>query len=165
MRQYKANSTNSRTFSLTTDNTTIGELKYVNWYSFKAEIVLADNSNYQLEPKGFWLTKIELQKGGKTLLELEIGWKGILIKSLLGGSEEKYLLKLKGLLGSKFGLIDTNEKELLEVESDFKWKKLNFDYSIKTSDEFENIENKDLLLLTTLHCVNYYIAFANSSSF
>jgi hypothetical protein len=162
MRQYKANSTKSSHFSLTMDNVQIGELKYTKWYSFKAEILLADNSLYQFEPKGFWNSIIELQKEGKTLLEFEMGWKGIVIKTHFNGNERKYLLQLKGLLSNKYLLIDTDEKELLAVDCDFKWTKFNFDFHIETSNEFDKFENKKLLLLTTIHCINYYIAFVSS---
>ena len=157
MGQYKANSTDSRNFSLTLENSKIGELKYSEWYSFKAEIQLADNSNYQLEPKGFWDSTIELKKAEKTLLEFKMGWKGILIKTNFNDNEKNYLLKLKGLLSSKFILIDAEENEILAVETAFKWRKLNYDYNIETSTEFDNMENKELMLLTILHCINYYL--------
>ncbi|TXK36664.1 hypothetical protein FVR03_17165 [Pontibacter qinzhouensis] len=164
MSNYKANSTNSTDFNLETKGISVGKLKYGKWYSFKAEVVLADNSHYQLEPKGVWDSVIELQKDGKTLLEFEMGWKGIVIKTLFKGVEKKYLLKLTGILSSKFVLIDTDEKMLLAVDADFKWTSFNFDFQIETTSEFEEFENKELLLLTTLHCINYYITFISSVS-
>lgn len=161
MGQYKVNSANSRDFILTMDNINIGELKYPKWYSFKAEMSLADNALYQLIPKGLWDSRIELKQGEKTILYFEMGWKGIVIN--FNNSDKKYLLKLKGLLSNKFVLIGPDEKELLAIETDFKWAKLTFDFNIKTSNEFDNFENKEVLLLTTLHCVNYYMAFVSST--
>ena len=157
MGNYKANSINSTNFKLSNDNVNIGELKYTKWYSFKAEILLANNSRYQLEPKGFWDSKIEVKKEDKILLDFKMGWKGIVIKTNFNEIEKSYLLKLKGLLSSKFILIDTHDNELAALTTDFKWNKLNFDYVIETSNEFEHFENKELLLLTILHCVNYYM--------
>lgn len=164
MGHYKSNSTNSGIFSLTKDDVKVGELKYSNWYSFKAEILLADNSLYQIEPKGFWDSRIELQKDGKTLLYFEMGWKGITIKTQFRGAEKKYLLTLKGLFSSKYILVDTEEKELLTVDTELKWTKLNLDVNIHTSEEFDNLENKELLLFTVLHCINYNIAFISSAT-
>lgn len=164
MADYKANSTNSTDFKLTLDDIYIGKLKYDKWYSFKAEILLADNSHYRLEPKGFWDSKIELQKDGKKLLEFEMGWKGIVIKTLFNSIERKYLLKLTGLLSSKFVLINTDEETLLAVHADFKWTSFNFDYRIETSNEFDHFEDKEILLLTILHCINYYITFVSAAS-
>lgn len=164
MGEYKANSTNSQNFSLTFENQKAGELIYKKWYSFKAEIVLSDGSMYQLEPKGFWDSKIELKDGSITLLEFKMGWKGIIIKTFFNNKEDAYLLKLNGLLSSKFVLIDTEKNELMVAETDFKWNKLNYDYNIETSKKFEEFENKELLLLTILHCINYYMTIVASGA-
>lgn len=64
---------------------------------------------------------------------------------------------MKGLLSSQFVLIDTEKNELLVTKTDFKWNKLNFDYVIETSTDFDKFDNKELMLLTTLHCINYYM--------
>ena len=164
MGQYKANATNSHNFSLTFDNQKVGELVYKKWYSFSAEIQLTDGSKYQLEPTGFWDSKIELKDDTQTLLEFKMGWKGIIIKTLFNDSEEVFLLKLKGLLSNKFVLLDTNDEELMAAETSFKWSKLNFDYNIETTQVFDKFENKELLLLTILHCINYYITIVAAAS-
>ena len=157
MGQYKANSSNSQNFSLSFGKQKIGELIYSQWYSFNAEIMLTNGMEYHLEPKGFWDSKIELKDGTKILLEFKMGWKGIIIKSFLEHDEQNYLLRLKGLLGNKFILMDTQKNELLAAETDFKWSKLNYDYTIETTPTFENFKDKELLLLTLLHCINYYM--------
>ena len=74
MGHYKANATNSHNFSLTFDNQKVGELVYKKWYSFSAEIQMTDSTKYQLEPKGFWDSKIELKDDTQTLLEFKMGW-------------------------------------------------------------------------------------------
>ena len=86
-----------------------------------------------------------------------MGWKGIVIKTNFNENEKNYLLKLKGLLSNKFILVDAEENEILAVDTDFKWNKFNFDYTIETSTEFDTMKNKELMLLTILHCVNYYL--------
>jgi hypothetical protein len=157
MGQYKANATNSKNFSLTFENQIIGELIYKEWYSFNAEILLSNGAKYQLESKGFWNSIIELKDDTKTLLEFKMGWKGIIIKTFFNDKENTFLLKLNGLLSSKFVLIDTDKTELLVAETDFKWNKLNYDYNIETTQDFDNFYKKELLLLSILHCINYYI--------
>lgn len=157
MGQYRANSTNSQNFSLTLDNKKIGELVYKKWYSFSAEILMNDGTKYQLIPKGFWESKIELKDDTKILLEFKMGWKGIIIKTLFYDKEQTFLLKLKGLLSNKFVLVDINKEELMVAETDFKWSKLNYDYNIETTQRFDSFDNKELLLLTILHCINYYM--------
>ena len=164
MGQYKANATNSHNFTLRFDYQKVGELVYKKWYSFSAEIQLTDGTKYQLEPTGFWDSKIELKDDTQTLLEFKMGWKGIIIKTLFNDSEEVFLLKLKGLLSNKFVLLDTNDEELMAAETSFKWSKFNFDYNIETTPVFDNFENKELLLLTILHCINYYITIVAAVS-
>lgn len=162
MRQYKAKSTNSQNFRLTFENKTIGELIYKKWYSFNAEILLSDGAKYQLEPKGFWDSEIELKDETKTLLQFKMGWNGIIIKTFFDNQKDTYLLKLNGLLRSKFVLIDTEKNELIVAETDFKWKKLNYDYNIQTTKNFDNFDKKELLLLTILHGINYYMSIIAS---
>ena len=164
MGQYKANATNSHNFTLRFDYQKVGELVYKKWYSFSAEIQMTDGTKYQLEPTGFWDSKIELKDDTQTLLEFKMGWKGIIIKTLFNESEEVFLLKLKGLLSNKFVLLDTNDEELMAAETSFKWSKFNFDYNIETTPVFDNFENKELLLLTILHCINYYITIVAAAS-
>lgn len=160
MGNYKANAKNTWNFSLTEDSRKIGDLAYEKWYSFKAEIKLSGREKYKLEPKGFWDSKIELTDGRQSLLEFKMGWKGILINSFFEGEEKTYLLKLKGLLSNQYILLDTDQEELLVAQANFKWKKLTFDFDIETSEKFEGFEHKELLLLTILHCINYYMTIS-----
>ncbi|MFN8349180.1 MAG: hypothetical protein U0X91_29540 [Spirosomataceae bacterium] len=157
MGHYIANSENSRNFNLASEGREIGELIYQKWYSFTAEIIMADGAKFTLEPKGFWESKIELKDDSKTLLEFKMGWKGIIIKTLFNDREENFLLKLKGLLSNKFILIDTDNIELMVAETDFKWSKFNFDYTIETTPNFDNFDRNELLLMAILHCINYYL--------
>lgn len=158
MGHYKANSINSHNFNLTSDDQQIGALVYSKWYSFNADILLADGSKYELKSKDLWDSKIELKDSSQnTLLEFKMGWKGILIKCFFDTKETTYLLKLKGLFSNKFTLIDAEKTELLVAETDFKWSKFSYDYHIETTPVFEQLGNSKLFLLTLLHCVNYYM--------
>lgn len=159
MANYTATSINSRNFILTNESGTLGELIYPKWYTFNAEIVLGEASKYQLELEGFWDSKIQLKQGDAVLLEFKIGWNGVELSSNLDGKNERYLLKLKGFFSSKYVLVDAQDNEILEAEFDFKWKKLELDYNITTTEAFKNISHKEVLILTSLHCINYYQTF------
>ncbi|WP_298220467.1 hypothetical protein [Flavobacterium sp.] len=163
MAHYKATSIDSRNFMLSTNDVSAGTLVYSNWYSFKANIILTNHSEYQLEPKGFWDSKIELKRNDKLLLEFKMGWKGIVIHTKFDGEEKSYLLRLKGLLSSQYVLVDTDEKEILAVTPDFKWRKMHLDYDIATSDEFDSQNHKELFLLAIVHCINHYLAVTSST--
>ncbi|SRR5690606_480313 len=164
MAHYKANSRNSRNFKVTLENQEIGELLIKKWYSFDADLIMSDGKNYQLTTKGFWDSKVELIDGSQTLLDFKMGWKGIVIKTYFDHQERQYLLKLKGFINSKFILIDESDQELSVASTDFKWLTLNFDYDIETSASFDQLRNRDLLLMTMLHCMNYYISYISAAT-
>ena len=157
MANYLANSTNSLSFYLTSENEKIGELIYEKWYASNAEIKTSNGAKFHLKPKGIWNSKIELKDGEKTILEFKLGWNGVLIKTFFNDLEESYSLHIKGFSSNKFILTDSDKKELLVAEMDTKCNNLNYKYSIKTSNEFESHINKDVIVLALLHCINYYI--------
>ena len=161
MANYKANATDSKNFRLTSNSHKIGELTYGKWYSFKAYFRLSDGKKYNLEPKGFWQSKIELTDGRQVLLEFKMGWKGILINTFFEESEKCYLLRVKSVFSNQFVLLDTDQEELLIAKTDLKWNRLNFDFEIETTPKFDEFEHKELLVMTILHCVNYFMT--NSS--
>ena len=101
MTLYKANSIDLTTFTLTKEDQLLGELKYSKWYSFRAEIILPGQQKYELVPKGFWDSKIELVYNEGVLINFKMGWKGILINTKFNGFEQNYLLKLKGLFAQQ----------------------------------------------------------------
>jgi hypothetical protein len=52
--------------------------------------------------------------------------------------------------------------ELLVMKPHFKWNKMNYEYAITSSDDFESFSNKKVLLMTSLHCANYYVSMMAS---
>ena len=67
-----------------------------------------------------------------------------------------YIFKHTGVFKSTYTLVDSEEEELLVIQTDFKWNKFNQDYNIFSSDTFEKFKNKDIILMTIIHCINYY---------
>lgn len=163
MAEYSVASIDSKHFSLKQNDTVLGVLHYLTWYSFKAEIKLANNSVYQIEPKGFWGTTIELKELGQVLLDFKMNWSGsIEVNSKFNGVEKHYLFKHKGILNEFFILLDSDETELLTMKPDFKWKKLKTDYEITTSAQIESLYEKDILLMVLIHCANYYMSMMHT---
>ena len=78
MKEYKIRSKNFLTFELTENEVLIGTLTYKNWFKFSAELEILD-SKYQIEPKGFWGTTIELKEGEKILLKFRMNWNGEIV--------------------------------------------------------------------------------------
>ena len=158
MATYKVKSADTTEFTLLQNEQYIGRLKYKNWFSFKAEITIENDIILQVEPVGFEDTVIEIRDRDQVLLDFKMNWKGrILIHSKLGDTAQYYTLKQKGFFRSAFVLTDSDGLELLILEPDFKWNHLNYDYDINSSDVFEENENKNILILTAIHCSNYFI--------
>ena len=85
-------------------------------------------------------------------------WDGnIIIKTRFDTEESSYNFKYKGIFKTSFVLQDENKKVFLEIQPDFQWSKLSYDYIISTTDEFDQISHNKVLLLTTVHCTNYFM--------
>ena len=163
MKEYSAISKNFRKYILLADEHPLAEMNYFNWYSLKASITLSDSSQFLLKPKGIWNSTIELWMDEKVLLYYKFGWKGINIKIQSENIEESYLLKPIGFFKYKYVLIDSNKKELLTVKPKFNWNKFNHDFAIESTEEFENLNLKEAVLLTIVHSINYMIALKSAT--
>jgi len=151
MAEYQAKSSNSLSFELTKDDKLIGKLSYESWFKFNAVIEIANNSNYQVEPKGFWGTTIELKDREKVLLKFKMNWNGeIVVQTYFNGSDKGYIFKHRGIFKESFILVDQDGIELLIMKPQLKWKKMNYEYQITTSDIFESFSNKEILLMNSL---------------
>jgi hypothetical protein len=145
-------------FDFTQDEKLIGRLRYKNWFKFNALIELENKTNYQVEPKGFWGTTIELRENEKLILSFQMNWSGeIVIQTFSNDIEKGYIFKHKGIFRESYILVDPDGTELLVVKPHMKWEKMSYEYQVTTSDDFELLPDKEVLLLTTIHCANYYM--------
>ncbi|MCB2409098.1 hypothetical protein [Hymenobacter lucidus] len=164
MAEYQATATDTKVFQLLSEETVVGMLQYTEWYTFKAAAALADGSSFQITPKGFWGTTIELKDQDKVLLSFKMNWDGsIIIKSRLTADGRAFVVKSKGTFKQSFVLLDKDGQELVVVKPGYKWNKISPEYQISTTDSFEELAAKHLLLLTTVHCINYYMTMAVST--
>ncbi|MGV3503445.1 MAG: hypothetical protein ACO1O1_07030 [Adhaeribacter sp.] len=159
MTQYQAKLLNSLTFEVTKEDELVGKLTYESWFKFNALIEIANNSTYQVEPKGFWGTTIQVKDGEKVVLEFSMNWNGeIILQSYFAGLEKDYIFKHKGIFKESYLLIDRDGVEQLVMKPDLKWKKMDYEYQVTTSETFEALSNKEILLMASLHCANYYMS-------
>ena len=156
MTKYRVKSEDRKKFSFTNNTNLIGELTYQQRYTLKADILLANGSRYQMAPKeGDSATTIELKDNENVLLTFKMNSKGsISINTKFDNVEQYYTFKYKE---GTYVLLDIEEvKELLLIETDFKWNKFDQDYNISTTDKFDKFESSEILLLSMIHCINYY---------
>ncbi|WP_027378520.1 hypothetical protein [Chryseobacterium daeguense] len=161
--EYQAKSDSSFSFEVTKNDKVIGKLIYKSWFKFSAEIEIL-NLKYQIEPKGFWGTTVELKENGQTLLKFTMNWNGdIVIQTYFNNIEKDYIFKHKGIFKESFVLTDQNGTELLIMKPNFKWSSMNYEYEITTTDTFENFSYKNILLINAIHCANYYMSMIMSA--
>jgi hypothetical protein len=158
MAEYYAKSNNSLSFEVTKDDQFIGKLIYKNWFQFNAEVETL-NRFYQIEPKGFWGTTIELKDHERVLLKFRMNWNGeIVIQTYFDGVKEGFLFKHRGIFKESFVLADQQGAELFVMKPHLKWSSMNYEYQIITSEKFETFSHKEILLINALHCANYYMS-------
>jgi hypothetical protein len=156
MTEYTVKSITGKHFCMTKDDKIVGELKYKNRFSFKAEITMSDSSGYKLEPKGFWGMTIELKDKYRVLLSFKQNWKGrIVISALFENFNRQFIFKHKGIFKTGYLLTDKDDYELATIQPHFKLKKFNYDYTITANETLDKFDYKETLLLTTIHCANY----------
>ncbi|MDR2235089.1 MAG: hypothetical protein LBE92_03115 [Chryseobacterium sp.] len=158
MAEYYAKSQNSLSFEVTKEGRLIGKLSYKSWFKFNAIIEIGD-SEFQVEPKGFWGTTIELKDHERVLLKFRMNWNGeIVIQTYFNEVKNGYLFKHRGIFKDSFVLTDQEGTELLVMKPHLKWTSMNYEYQIITTDAFETFPDKEIVLINTLHCANYYMS-------
>jgi len=163
MMEYQAKSTNAKSFQLMKSDELVAYLNYKNWFKFNAEIVFVNRSVYQIEPKGFWETKVELRDGENVLLNFQMNWKGeIIIQAFVEDLEQRCFFRHRGFFKESFELTNQERTKLLVMKPQLKWKKMNYEYQISTSDAFEALPSKEILLMSSLHCANCYMYMATA---
>jgi hypothetical protein len=164
MTAYHAKSMDSLSFGLTKDDKLVGKLLYQGWFKFNAVIAAANGSSYQVEPKGFWGTTVEVKDKETVLLKFRMNWNGdIVVQTYFDHIEKGYVFKHRGFFKESFALVNQEGIELLVMKPYLKWRSLNYGYEITTSDSFEAFTEKELLLFTSLHCANYYMSMMTAA--
>ncbi|WP_045688244.1 hypothetical protein [Hymenobacter sp. AT01-02] len=165
MAEYLVNSTDARTFTVLANATVLGTLKYAEWFSFESVLTLTDGTSLRIEPKGFWGTTVEVKDQTAVVLSFNMHWNGnIVLKSRLGGTNKAFVVQNRGVLKNDFVLVDKEGHELLTIRPTLKWNKANYDYTVTSTEIFETLEVKNILLLVAIHCTNYYMSMMLASA-
>lgn len=122
MAEYRVTAENTRCFRLTNGAHAVGELIYAKWFTFDATLTLTDQPAFQIKPRGFWGTTIELQQHGSTLLHFTMGWNGdiLLHATFPEHPHQTFIFRQKGVFKSHYVLTDDQGLELLAVQHDFR---------------------------------------------
>lgn len=139
--------------------TIIGRLEYPKWYSSKA-IIIVDGIAYPLEPRGFWQSTQELLKDNAVLFTIKATWQGGYLITKLKDVEHSLMFRGKGMFKNGYLLLNHKDEVLLEIASNFSWKKFNADYTITCNDNFLEEEFSKVLIMLSVH---FYKAIQNAA--
>lgn len=151
----------SRVFTTAFSDGSTGSVKYPKWYSMMAEVAIG-KSVYRIFPTGFWKFRYELIKDGKVVLTVKNNWSGYEITKS-NDLERPLIMAAKGFFKSGYIIKNHKQQVLLEVASDFSWKKFQQDYKVGYADDFGNEElEKVLMLLAVYFCIQMQTAAASA---
>jgi hypothetical protein len=150
----KATSVDQKHFQIFENGQQLGELVYEDLLYQKASIALT-NEQYQLEPVGFFDSKIVVTKNDTEIASLEMNWNGKIVFTFTEG--RKYVFKLDSFFDDKYILQNDQEETLIQVDAKFDWRKFRYHYDL-SYDITNNAKNDYLIPLLAVYAANYFIA-------
>lgn len=148
----KIECTDKRTFQLTDNGQSVGQLTYKSLFSYNAEITLTNSDRYQIKPVGFFGTSIAVTKNETEIANLKMNWKGQIVMTFQDGQE--FVFKAKGAFLDKYFIENKEEEKLIQFDPHFNWSKFTYNYDISYDKKPEDI----LFVLLGVYAANYFIA-------
>ncbi len=159
--EYLIKAIDSKNYVLEQNQNVLGKLIYDSAFSCdKATVQIKDESIFRIENESNWSSDYIVKKGEQKLFKTKLNWSSELIISTLNqDNSNEYKLKAKGFWGDKHVLLDQTQNELFVVQSEYKWKKFNYEYSFKSTEAFQTIPYKEVLLFSVLQGLKKKTAF------
>lgn len=148
MKQYHVNSKNGRVFQIISDIEIVCEMIYERWTNREAEVKMYSGEKYTISAEKIFSKKIEIKQENQVIAAIAPCSKDVLKISLNG--EAHYFFKKSETNKSAYVITDSNNKELVAIEQEFKWKTLSFKSMMFTSDQ----DIPFILLPICLYCNN-----------
>lgn len=155
-KKMEAKSTDGRRFKLIDKGQPLGEIIYNNAFTLKAEIYLTDGDRYKIAPKGIFGTSVTLTKNEVEVATFVMNWSGHIVITI--PNRDEFIFRLNGFFSNKYILENKEHEQLIQLEFNFIWRKLQYQYNITCNVEYQNNEENILLLLLCIYSVNYYAA-------
>lgn len=155
MKEYTVKSEKGRKYRLFDGEKELGVLSRKNWYSMNSDVELSDYKRISIDSVGFWNNSMVVKVNDTEIASFKMTWNGGL---LINFGSSQYRLKTKGFFKSGFVLTDENNETLLTADYRMTWKSFSNDFTFISSEAFEILDDKTILLMITLAAANYYIA-------
>lgn len=154
----EAKSIDNKTYQLTDEGNSLGELVYRDILFLKAEINLSDSHIYQIKPVGIFGTSVTVTKDAKEVANLKMNWRGQIVMSFDDGQE--FVLKAKGIFHNKYVVENSDAEKMLEFHPKFNWSKFIYQFEIS----YDTKPRDHLFVLLGLYAANYLIASMSGAS-
>lgn len=148
----KAQSTDKKTFVLTDDGQSLGELIYENMFFLNAEIKLENNEVFKIKPVGLFQTSITVTKNEKEIANLKMNWRGQIVIAFTDGQE--FVFAPKGMFHNKYTIENKDGEIIIQFEPKFNWSIFHYNYEIA----YDQKPQDALFILLGLYASNYFIA-------
>lgn len=143
----------------------IGHWIYPKWYARHSEIRLSNDRVWQVKPKSFWGNTTEIFDAHSTLATFKMCWNGSMqIQIFKPEQTHTFYFKQKGFWKTSYVLFDANKREICLIQPDLKWNRRHYDLTIETSEQFEALESKEIMLFAIIACADYHIKSIASSA-
>ncbi|MEL1245070.1 hypothetical protein AAEO56_12400 [Flavobacterium sp. DGU11] len=151
----------SRKFNSIVNGEVKGSLVYPKWYSSNPEIWLGKDGPYIFKAQNFWHTKYSLTKDDRPLFDMQSKWNSSTVISPVKETHHQFVFRAKSMFSLCNTLVNYKGEELLEIRSDYSWKKFTQGYAITCADDFGSTEQEQLLILLSLH---YFRVMQNAAA-
>lgn len=148
--EYLIKPIDSKNYILEQNQDQLGKLTYDSAFSCnKATVQMTNGSISRIENESVWKSDFIAKENEKPVFKSKFNWNSDITLSTLDlENNEDYILKAKGFWSDTHSLLDSHKNELLEIKSEYKWRKINWEYHIKSSEAFQFLNHKELLLFS-----------------
>ena len=151
MKKINVNQDNYRVLTALENDVQLGRIIYTKWYSgSRAEITVGDKEVFTMVPKGFWQSTLEILQGNVVVFTTAAKFSGYTITKPID-PERPYKIKHRGFLKNGYKLVNYKDEVMLEIESNFSWKKMYPGFRIACADTFGNDDFEKLLIMLSVH--------------
>jgi hypothetical protein len=158
--QYVIKALNSKNYALEQNQVFLGKLAYDNSFFCSKATIQIKGKSFRIENTSHWNSECVIKEEEQRLFKTKLNWNSELIMNTLNqGNPKEYKLKAKSAWGNTHTLLDQNHKELFVIQSEYKWKKFNYEHAVTASEAFESIPDKELILFSVLQGIKTKTAY------
>lgn len=148
MNRYTVNSKKGRFFQIVSDIEKLCDITYEKWTNREAEVSMYTGEKFVITAEKIFSKKIEVKQEEKVIATIAPCSKDVLKICLEDGSH--YFFKKSEINKAAYVIASVDDKELVAIEQEFKWKTLSFKSILYTNQN----DVPFILLPICVYCAN-----------